>query len=339
MFRDEAVIEVVAGKGGDGIVSFHREKFVQKGGPDGGDGGRGGSVVLVATDSTHSLLRVARAFRYAARDGRPGGPRNRAGAGSDDVVVEVPPGTQVFDAERDNLLADLDQPGARVVAAAGGAGGKGNQRFATSVEQAPRKATRGKPGEHRRLRLELKVLAEVGLLGLPNAGKSTFLSTVTAARPKVADYPFTTLAPQVGIAALSGFRSLMLADLPGLIEGASDGQGLGHAFLKHLERCSVLLQLVDVNPAGTDDPVEAFQVIDEELRKASPDLHGRRRLVVGTKHHEDEGSEERLAALDAVVRAAGHEPVVGISSVLGLGVPELLERLWGAVHPADGVPS
>jgi GTP-binding protein len=162
---------------------------------------------------------------------------------------------------------------------------------------------------------------------------------VTAARPKVADYPFTTLAPQVGIAGLSGFRSLLLADLPGLIEGASDGQGLGHAFLKHLERCSVLLQLVDVNPASTDDPVEAFQVIDEELRRASPDLHGRRRLVVGTKHHEDEGSAERLAALDAVVQAAGHEPVVGISSVLGLGVQELLEQLWTAVHPAEGAPN
>jgi GTP-binding protein len=338
MFRDEALIEVTAGSGGDGMVSFHREKYVQKGGPDGGDGGRGGDIVLVASESVHSLLRVARAYRYVAKNGRPGGTNQRSGRSADNVRIEVPPGTQVFDAEHGNMLFDLDQPSSEVVIARGGKGGLGNQHFATSTSQVPTKAYPGKLGERRSLRLELKVIAEVGLLGLPNAGKSTFLSTVSAAQPKIASYPFTTLAPQVGMVSLPGFRSLLLADLPGLIEGASEGHGLGHAFLKHLERCSVLLQFVDVNPEAVDDPVEAFEVLDNELKRVSQDLHSRPRLVVGTKHFEDDGSADRLEVLNQAVQAAGHSPVVGISSVLGEGVQPLLEQLWKLVHPSDSIP-
>ena len=339
MFRDEALIEVAAGKGGDGMSSFHREKYVQKGGPDGGDGGRGGDVILAASESVHSLLRVARAHRYLAKDGRPGGTNQRSGRSADHVRIEVPPGTQVFDAEHGNLLFDLDERDSQVVIVKGGKGGLGNQHFATSTIQVPTTAYPGKPGEKRHLRLELKVIAEVGLLGLPNAGKSTFLSTVTAAQPKIASYPFTTLVPQVGMVDLSGYRSLLLADLPGLVKGASDGLGLGHTFLKHLERCSVLLQFVDVHPEAVDDPVEAFEVLDRELQQVSADLHSRPRLVVGTKHFEDEGSSERLKCLDEAVQAAGHQPVMGISSVLGTGVPGLLEQLWKLVHPGDIIPS
>lgn len=338
MFRDEALIEVSAGKGGDGMVSFHREKYVQKGGPDGGDGGRGGDIILVASESVHSLLRVARAFRYVAKNGRPGGTNKCSGRSADDLRIEVPPGTQIYDADHGNLLFDLELPGSELAVVKGGKGGLGNQHFATSTSQVPRKAYPGKPGEQRNLRLELKVIAEVGLLGLPNAGKSTFLSTVTAAQPKIASYPFTTLVPQVGMVSLSGFRTLLLADLPGLVEGASEGLGLGHTFLKHLERCSVLLQFVDVNPEAVDDPVAAFEVLDRELQQVSVDLYSRPRLVVGTKHHEDEGSKERLAELDQAVQAAGYPPVVGISSVLGQGLPALLEQLWQLVHPSDSIP-
>jgi GTP-binding protein len=247
MFRDEAVLKVQAGKGGDGLISFYREKFVAMGGPDGGDGGRGGSVVLVTSAHVNSLLDLGRKLRYVARDGAPGQTKNKAGSDSEDLVLEVPVGTQVFDIEHGNLLRDLKEPGEKLVIAQGGAGGLGNPHFANAVRQAPRIATKGQPGEAREVRLELKLFAEVGLVGLPNAGKSTLLSRVTAATPKIADYPFTTLSPNVGIARIGDFDTLVLADLPGLIEGASEGKGLGHQFLKHVERCKVLLQLVDVS--------------------------------------------------------------------------------------------
>ena len=329
MFRDEATIEVVAGRGGDGLISFHREKFIQRGGPDGGDGGRGGSVILRASPQVNSLLAVGRRFRYAARAGRPGGSNQRTGASAADVVVEVPVGTQVYDAEHGNLLRDLDGPGVEVVVARGGAGGKGNVRFKNSVRQTPHYATPGGAGEERRLRLELKLFAEVGLLGLPNAGKSTFLSRVTAARPKVADYPFTTLEPQVGIARVGDYDTLVLADLPGLIEGAAQGHGLGHRFLRHVERCGVLMHLVDVSLAAEREPVEAWRALEEELRHYSAELYAKPRLVVATKHFEDEGSEERVRELE---RATGQR-VIGISSVLGLGLGELLAEARRLVRP------
>jgi GTPase len=329
VFRDEATIEVVAGRGGDGLVSFHREKFITNGGPDGGDGGRGGSVILRATVQRNSLLEVGRKFRYAAPKGRPGGPNKRYGACGSDIVVEVPVGTQVFDAEMGNLLRDLDSEGAEVVAAKGGHGGKGNVHFKNSVRQTPRMATDGGTGEARRLRLELKLFAEVGLLGFPNAGKSTFLARVTAARPKVADYPFTTLDPQVGICEVGNYDTLVLADLPGLIEGAAEGHGLGHRFLRHVERCKVLLHLVDVSAGAERDPVEAWRALEAELANYSAELAAKPRILVATKHHEDEGSQERV---DALAEAAGC-PVLGISSVLGLGIAELLRAAHKLVRP------
>ena len=330
-FRDEAEIEVQAGKGGDGIVSFRREAHVPRGGPDGGDGGRGGSVILHATTNVHSLLDIGRRFRYAAKNGQPGGPRNRTGRSGDDLEVQVPVGTLIYDAERGNLLKDLAEPESTLVVAQGGSAGKGNTRFATSVRQVPRKATLGTPGEHRRLRLELKLFAEVGLLGFPNAGKSTFISRVSAARPKIADYPFTTLEPQVGIAPVGdGYDTLVIADLPGLIEGAAEGAGLGHRFLKHVERCRVLMHLVDVSESAERDPVEAWTALEDELRRYSPELHAKPRLTVGSKCFEDDGWEERLAAL---AEASGEE-VLGVSSVLGQGVDPVLHAARRIVREA-----
>jgi len=320
MFRDEATVEVIAGKGGDGLASFRREKYVPRGGPDGGDGGDGGSVIFVARADVHSLLEVGRRFRFAAGKGQPGGPRLRAGRAGEDVEVAVPVGTLVYDRERGNLLRDLDHEGMRLVVAQGGRGGRGNPHFATAVRQAPRDATPGALGEHRHLKLELKLVAEVGLLGLPNAGKSTFLSRVTAATPKIADYPFTTLVPQVGIARVGDYDTLVIADLPGLIEGAAEGQGLGHQFLRHVERCKVLLHLVDVSDAAVTDPIEAWKTLDAELAEFSDALAEKPRLIVASKHFEDDASSERVAELERASGAA----VFGISSVLGTGLKELL---------------
>ncbi|MFT4647851.1 MAG: GTP-binding protein [Planctomycetota bacterium] len=330
MFRDEATIEVIAGKGGDGLISFRREKYVAHGGPDGGDGGGGGDVILKANHQLNSLLRVGRHFRYAAKGGGPGGPRKRTGARGDHVLIEVPVGTQIFEAKHGNLLRDLSEDGMELIVAKGGRGGRGNPRFASSIVQVPRKATKGIDGEERRIKLELKLFAQVGLLGFPNAGKSTFLSRVTQATPKIADYPFTTLVPQVGIAALPDYRTLVIADLPGLIEGAAEGHGLGYRFLKHVERCKVLLHLIDVSTTAEREPVEAWRALEDELMQASPDLHARRRLVVATKHFEDEDSEERLQELKVVVEAAGQE-LLPISSVLGLGLNEVLGRALALV--------
>jgi len=298
MFRDEAEIEVIAGRGGDGVVSFRREKFAPRGGPDGGDGGDGGSVVLVASPNLNSLLPVGRRYAYKAESGRPGAGSNQSGRGAEDLVLDVPIGTQVFDRDHGNLLRDLAREGDRVVVARGGSGGKGNARFATSVRQAPRIATQGEAGERRILRLELKLFAEVGLVGLPNAGKSTLLAAVTAATPKIADYPFTTLAPEVGIARLSDTETLVIADLPGLIEGASEGHGLGHRFLRHVERCRVIVQLVDVSDSATTAPLEAWRVVDAELSRFSAELARRPRLLVASKCEGPE-AEERASTLEA----------------------------------------
>ena len=329
MFRDEASIEVIAGKGGDGVSSFRREKYVIKGGPDGGDGGDGGSVLLVASSELNSLLKVGRAYRYSADNGRPGGPRKCTGGRGQSRRVAVPVGTQVFDADEGTLLFDLAHEGDELLVAKGGQGGKGNVRFANSVRQTPNHCTPGKDGEHRSLNLVLKIFAEVGLLGLPNAGKSTFLSRVTEARPKIADYPFTTLDPQVGIAKVGDYDTLVLADLPGLIEGAAEGAGLGHRFLRHVERCRVLLHLVDVSPGATDEPAEAWRTLERELKNYSEALYKKPRIIVATKHFEDEGSAERLEDLRQAVTEAsaeGEQParVHPISSVTGEGLSELL---------------
>lgn len=325
MFRDECEIEVRGGKGGDGMLSFRREKYVHRGGPDGGDGGDGGGVVLIATDRVNSLLDVGRRYNYHAPKGRPGGTQTKFGARGENMIVEVPVGTQVYDLERGHMLRDLAEIDAEIVIAAGGRGGRGNAQFATSVVQAPRHHELGQDGEERRVRLELKLVAEVGLIGLPNAGKSTFLSRVSAARPKIADYPFTTLEPQVGIAQVGDYDTLCIADLPGLIEGAAEGVGLGHRFLKHVERCGVLLHLVDVSAAADEgrgglEPAEAWRVIEEELARYSADLAGRARILVATKC-EDEETHERAREL---AKAAG-QPMFPISSQTGEGLSELLE--------------
>lgn len=339
MFRDECVIDVRAGKGGDGVVSFYREKFVQKGGPDGGDGGRGGSVVLVTDEHVNSLLELGRRRKYAAGDGQPGGGRNKAGRDAEDLVLTVPIGTQVFDAEHGNLLRDLTRPGERVVIAAGGDGGLGNARFANSVRQAPKTATSGQSGEARVVRLELKLFAEVGLVGLPNAGKSTLLSKLTAATPKIADYPFTTLSPNVGIARVGTYDQLLLADLPGLIEGAADGHGLGRRFLKHVERCRVLLQLVDVSDDAPLAPLEAWRVVDTELERSDPELHRKPRLVVASKCEGPDAElradelEKGLSALNS--GGCDTSSVLRISSARGAGLPELLARAYALARRPD----
>lgn len=327
-FRDEAEIEVIAGKGGDGAVSFRREANVPLGGPDGGDGGRGGSVIFVADASIHSLLDVGRRFRYAAKNGRPGGTNKMTGRSGDDLVVPVPIGTLIYDAERDNLMRDLAVDGQRLTVAQGGRAGKGNARFATAIRQVPRRATKGTDGEHRRLRLELKIFAEVGLLGFPNAGKSTFISRVTAATPKIADYPFTTLDPHVGIARVADYDTLVVADLPGLIEGAAEGAGLGHKFLKHVERCGVLMHLVDISSGAEREPDVAWEKLEDELRRYSPELHAKPRLTVASKCFEDKGWEERLERL----RSVAGKDVIGLSSVLGTGVTEVLRAAHRVVR-------
>lgn len=326
-FRDECEVEVVAGKGGDGLSSFRREKYVPKGGPDGGDGGHGGNVVFEATDRVNSLLGVGRKPRYVAPNGRPGGPRKRAGHWGEDLVVEVPIGTQVIHAERGHLLRDLCAEGDRLVIAKGGKGGHGNAHFTTAIRQAPRQAEEGEPGERRRVKLELKLYADVGLIGLPNAGKSTLLSSISAARPKIAGYPFTTLHPQVGIVEVGSYDTLVLADLPGLIEGASEGHGLGHRFLKHVERCRVLLHLIDVSAGADTDPAEALAVIGAELEQYSAELARRPRLIAASKC-EDEAAEERAAELEAALGA----PVWRLSSHTGSGVKEVLAEAHRVVR-------
>jgi GTP-binding protein len=319
MFRDEAVITAIGGKGGDGMASFRREKYVPRGGPNGGDGGDGGSVVLVASTELNSLLRIGRQYRYSAAKGRPGGSSNKSGRCGEDLRVQVPVGTQVFDKEHGNLLCDLASPGQEIVVTQGGKGGRGNASFANSVRQTPRFSQTGREGERRDLRLELKLFAEVGLLGYPNAGKSTFLSAVTSATPKIADYPFTTLQPQVGIAEIGNYDTLVIADLPGLIGGAADGHGLGHRFLKHVERCRILVHLIDVSENATEEPVEAWRVLSKELEDFSADLMLKPRLIVASKC-EDEAAEVRAGELEA---ACG-EPVLRISSVQRQGLGELL---------------
>lgn len=282
MFIDEAIIEVEAGAGGNGCVSFRREKYVPRGGPDGGDGGRGGDVVLVADESLNTLLDYHYRTRYKAENGGHGAGSHRKGRNGETLVLRVPVGTLVYDADTGELLVDLSRHGQRFIVARGGKGGRGNAAFATPTRQAPRFAEKGLPGEKRRLRLELKLLADVGLVGMPNAGKSTLLSRVSAARPKIAAYPFTTLTPHLGVVRYED-KTFVMADIPGLIEGAHAGVGLGHQFLRHIERARLLLYLLDVSPYAEPDPLTAFEILQRELQLYSPALLQKPALIALNK--------------------------------------------------------
>jgi GTP-binding protein len=324
MFIDEAIIHVKAGDGGAGCVSFRREKYVPKGGPDGGDGGNGGSVIFVADQNKNTLLDFAGKHHWKAPRGEAGMGKKMYGKGGEDLVIPVPPGTLIFDIEKNLLLSDLNENHKRVVIAKGGHGGLGNWHFRSSTNQAPRFAEPGTEGEERNLRLELRLIADVGLVGMPNAGKSTLLRSISAARPKVADYPFTTLEPQLGIAELVGGRRLVVADIPGLIEGAKDGAGLGHAFLRHIERTKVIVHLLDLYPPDNSDPAENYRKIRGEIEAFSPTLATKREIVAANKMD--------LAIDDEALDKLRHDmpgiELFPISGVTRVGVEKLLESLW-----------
>ncbi|RMG22060.1 MAG: GTPase ObgE [Armatimonadetes bacterium] len=324
MFVDEIQIVVTAGRGGDGAATFRREKHVPRGGPDGGDGGRGGDVVLVADAGMNTLLDYRFKSRYRAEDGGPGGSAKKHGKDGDSVELRVPVGTIVRDAETGEVLADLVEDGQRVVVARGGQGGRGNLHFTTSVRQAPTFAEKGEPGENRTIRLELRLLADVGLVGKPNAGKSTLLSAVSAARPEIADYPFTTLVPYLGLVRV-GEESFVMADLPGLIEGAAEGKGLGIRFLKHISRTRLLLHVVEAQPLDGSKPEENLRAIQRELEAYSKELADRPRIIVLSKC--DLLPEEEAQAKAADLAEEFGAECFAISAVTGAGVQPLLRRI------------
>jgi len=325
MFIDRAKIHVQAGDGGNGVTAFRREKFVPRGGPSGGDGGRGGNVILVADGSLNTLLHLRYNPMHKAERGSHGEGSNRSGHSGVDLIVRVPVGTQIFDATTGDLLHDLSQDGAQWLAARGGRGGFGNAHFTTSTNRAPRYHQSGGRGEELDLQLELKLLADVGLVGFPNAGKSTFISTVSAARPKIADYPFTTLEPHLGVVDLGDFHTFVIADIPGLIEGAHTGAGLGDRFLRHIERTKLLLHLVDVSSASGRDAVSDYETVNRELGSYNRELATRPQFVVATK----------LDALDEPQRLESlkqraeedNKPFFAISSATGAGVRELVNAM------------
>jgi GTPase len=324
MFVDEATIYVKAGDGGNGCVSFRREKYVPKGGPEGGDGGRGGSVILVADAGKDTLLDFSGRHHWKAKNGDGGQGKKMAGHDGADLVIQVPPGTLIYDADLGSLLSDLDVPEKRITIARGGHGGRGNWHFRSSTNQTPRYAEPGTEGQERNLRLELKLIADVGLVGMPNAGKSTLLRAISAARPKVADYPFTTLEPQLGIVDLVGDRRMVFADIPGLIEGAQHGAGLGHAFLRHIERTKIIIHLLDLYPMDGSDPAENYRKIRAELESFSPVLAEKRELIAANKM-------DLAIDNDALMKLRTDLPgkeIYAISGVSHQGVEPLLEKLW-----------
>ena len=332
MFVDEVEIHVRAGDGGRGCVSFRREKFVPRGGPNGGDGGRGGSVILEADEGLGTLLDFRYRRHYAAPRGGHGEGSDRHGANGGDLVLRVPVGTTVRERDTGLLLGDLTADGERLDIARGGRGGRGNARFATSTHRAPRHAEPGEPGEERGLRLELRLLADVGVVGFPNAGKSTLVARLSAARPKIADYPFTTLVPTLGLVRLDAERSFVIADVPGLIPGASEGKGLGLRFLRHLERTRVLVHLLDLDPATGRDPVEDWRTIQAELRAYSPELAARPQLVAANKI-DLEGAAPRLKRVVAMGRRR-RLPVFPLAARTGHGLAELRAALGAALAAA-----
>ena len=329
MFVDEAHIHVKAGDGGNGCVSFRREKYIPKGGPDGGDGGNGGSIIFVADPSKNTLMDFAGKHHWKAPRGQDGMGKKMAGVNGEDLIVPVPPGTLIYDEEQDMiLLADLETPGRPITIARGGRGGRGNWHFRSPTNQTPRYAEPGTLGQERMLKLELKLIADVGLVGMPNAGKSTLLSVVSAARPKIAAYPFTTLDPQLGIAALSGDRRIVVADIPGLIEGAHAGAGLGHDFLRHIERTKVIVHLLDLFPADGSDPAENYRKIRAELEAFSPALANKEEIIAVNKL--DLATDD--LALEKLTADLPEKEIFPISAATRQNVEPLLETAWAILR-------
>lgn len=327
-FVDEAIIKVEAGHGGHGCLSFRREKYVPRGGPDGGDGGDGGSVYLEANQDLNTLVDFRYQRHYKAENGQPGMGGNCTGKKGEDLIIQVPVGTMVYDIDSDELLGDIRQAGDRLLIAQGGFHGLGNTRYKSSINRAPRQTSPGTQGESRHLRLELRVLADVGLLGMPNAGKSTLIRAVSSAKPKVADYPFTTLHPNLGVVSTSPHKSFVMADIPGLIEGAAEGAGLGHRFLKHLARTCVLLHVVDIAPLDGSNPVESAQAIIQELEAYDPELLDKPRWLVLNKIDMLADEETRQQAVQAIVQGLHwQDKVFTLSAIKGEGTKELCYAL------------
>ncbi len=322
-FIDEVKIHIKAGDGGRGCLSFRREKFIPRGGPDGGDGGRGGDVYLQVDPALGTLMDLRYNAHYKAQNGAPGMGKNMHGKCGEDLYIKVPPGTQVHDEDSGELLVDLTEHDQNVLLLKGGQGGRGNARFATSTNRAPRHTQPGLPGEERTLRLQLKLLADVGLIGLPNAGKSTLISAISAARPKIADYPFTTLVPNLGVVKHGDYRTFVVADIPGLIEGASDGQGLGIRFLRHIERNDMFLHLVDLSGMQDGDPLENFDTINAELENYNPELLQRPMLVVFTKTDITE-VREQLPTMQSIFAERGYE-TLAVSAATREGCTALID--------------
>ncbi len=339
MFVDQAEISVRAGNGGPGCVSFRREKYVPKGGPDGGNGGDGGSVILIGDENINTLFDFRGRHHWEAEDGEAGRGSQQSGAAGKDCIIRMPPGTIVYDAGSGAMLVDLEA-GQSFVVAKGGQGGWGNEHFKRSTNQTPRHADAGEQGETRTLRLELKVIAEVGIIGMPNAGKSTLLAALTRANPKIADYPFTTLSPQLGIAELDATRRIILADIPGLIEGAAEGAGLGHDFLRHVERTKVLLHVLDVQPLDGSDPAENYRAIRDEIEDYSPLLAEKQELIALNKLDlipDPEDQKRAIEDLRSKLRLGHADQLVSISGAARLNLRELLSRLWIMLHPNPDV--
>jgi GTP-binding protein len=328
-FVDEATIDIAAGHGGAGCVSFRREKFIPFGGPNGGDGGRGGSVYAVADRNINTLIDYRYARRHEARHGEHGRGSDQFGAAADDIVLRMPVGTIVSDAETGEVIVELLEHDVKVLLAKGGDGGFGNLHFKTSTNRSPRQKTPGWPGDAKKLKLELRVLADVGLLGMPNAGKSTLITAISNARPKIADYPFTTLQPNLGVVRVGPERSFVVADLPGLIEGASEGAGLGHRFLRHLQRTRLLLHVVDIAPFDDDvDPVKQARAIVAELKKYDPKLHAKPRWLVLNKLDMVPAEQRDAKVKDFVRRYRWKGPVFAISALAREGLQPMLEAIW-----------
>lgn len=328
MFIDEARIHVKAGDGGDGCVSFRREKYMPKGGPDGGNGGRGGHIIFEAAEDVDTLIDFTGKHHWKSPHGMQGEGCNKSGSDGEDLIIKVPVGTLIYDIDINLMIKDMNEAGMRVRVCKAGVGGRGNKEFATSTRQTPRFAQPGTQGDDRNLKLELKLIADVGMVGLPNAGKSTFVSMCSKARPKIANYPFTTLSPVLGIVELTNFRRFVVADIPGLIEGAHAGAGLGHDFLKHIERTRTIVHILDIDPSDYSDPAENYKKIRNELEQYSKMLTSKREIIVANKM--DLCPDDEI--LDQLKKDLGRDDIIPISAATGEGIDHLKEILWKMVQ-------